>query len=262
MKSVNGAAENGVFSEPMLAALRRAGRVVAMTGAGVSAESGVPTFRDAQSGLWSRFRPEDLATPQAFTRDPALVWDWYVWRRSLVSAVDPNPAHRALAALETRLREFVLLTQNVDGLHARAGSSRVVALHGDLFRTRCSADDRPVEHWPVTDQRPPPCPRCGAPLRPDVVWFGEELPKAALRKAFELSAACEVFLSIGTSALVQPAASLPLAAIQAGAVVVEINPEDTPLSAIAHHVLRGPAGDIVPALINAAWPDGQKRSGA
>lgn len=238
----------------LLAALGEADRVVVLTGAGVSAESGVPTFRDARSGLWARFRPEDLATPEAFARDPALVWDWYAWRRELVSAVEPNPAHHALARLEARVGHFALLTQNVDGLHRRAGSRRIVTLHGDLFRTRCSANDGVVETWPPTDRRPPPCPRCGAPLRPDVVWFGEMLPQTALADAFRWSEGCQVFLSVGTSALVQPAASLPLAALRAGAVVMEINPEETPLSALAHHAIRAPAGEVLPALVDAVWP--------
>lgn len=242
------------FSAPLLAALRAARRVVALTGAGVSAESGVPTFRDALTGLWARYRPENLATPEAFARDPALVWDWYVWRRQLVSAVTPNPAHHALTRLETLVGEFTLVTQNVDGLHRRAGSRRLITLHGDLFRTRCSREHVLVSSWPRTPARPPPCPRCGAPLRPDVVWFGELLPPTALEEAGASSERCELFLSIGTSARVQPAASLPLAALRAGAVVVEINPGETPLSALAQHVIRGPAGRVLPALVEAAWP--------
>jgi NAD-dependent deacetylase len=241
-----------VIPDALANALGAATRVVALTGAGVSAESGVPTFRDAQTGLWSRYRPEDLATPEAFERDPALVWNWYLWRRSLVAEVDPNPAHEALAALERRLPGFHLVTQNVDGLHRRAGSERLLELHGDLFRTCCSAERSEVSSWPETGAAPPRCPRCGAPLRPDVVWFGEMLPERLLARAFELSAGCEVFLSIGTSALVQPAASLPRAALKAGATVVEINPQETPLSARASFVLRGTAGELLPALCAAA----------
>lgn len=238
----------------LLNALRAATRIVALTGAGVSAESGVPTFRDAQTGLWARYRAEDLATPEAFARDPALVWDWYAWRRELVARAAPNPAHHALAALETRCAEFTLITQNVDGLHRRAGSRRLIELHGDLFRTCCSRERRVVECWKATEQRPPACPRCGAPLRPDVVWFGETLPQDALASAFELSGGCDVFLCVGTSALVQPAASLPLAALQAGALVVEINLDETALSPHARFTLRGPAGVLLPMLLAAAWP--------
>lgn len=236
--------------------LARARRVVALTGAGVSAESGVPTFRDAQTGLWARYRAEDLATPQAFKRDPALVWNWYAWRRSLVDAVAPNPAHHALAALERRLPEFHLVTQNVDGLHRRAGSRRLLELHGDLFLTLCSAEGTPVEDWASVGETPPRCPRCDAPLRPGVVWFGESLPEGMLSQAFALSAECEIFLSIGTSSLVQPAASLPLSAMQSGATVVEINPQPTPLSELAQYNINAPAGEVLPALLESAWPAG------
>lgn len=241
--------------EALAKALPAAQRVVALTGAGVSAESGVPTFRDAQTGLWSRYRAEDLATPEAFHRDPVLVWNWYAWRRELVEAVAPNPAHRALAALEQRLPGFHLVTQNVDGLHRRAGSRRLLELHGDLFLTLCSAEGVPVEGW-QPDGAPPRCPRCNAPLRPGVVWFGEMLPEQVLSRAFTLSAECDIFLSVGTSSLVQPAASLPLCAQEAGALVVEINPNPTPLSQIADFVLTGAAGEVLPALLEAAWPTG------
>jgi NAD-dependent deacetylase len=236
--------------------LKQATEMVALTGAGVSAESGVPTFRDAQSGLWSRYRAEDLATPEAFRRDPALVWNWYAWRRSLVQTVKPNPTHLALAALEQRIPGFQLLTQNVDALHRRAGSSRLLELHGDLFLTLCSAEKTPVETWLDHGDAPPRCPRCEAPLRPGVVWFGETLPEPILSSAFDLSAGCQVFLSIGTSSLVQPAAGLPLRALESGATVVEINTEPTPLSGIADFVLNGPAGEIVPALLESAWSTG------
>lgn len=236
--------------------LTSAKRCVALTGAGVSAESGVPTFRDAQTGLWSRYRAEDLATPEAFRRDPALVWRWYAWRRALVEAVVPNPAHLALAALEQRLPGFHLVTQNVDGLHRRAGNKRLLELHGDLFTTLCSAELHPVAQWQESGAAPPACPRCGAPLRPGVVWFGEMLPEPILSKALDLSAACQIFLSIGTSSLVHPAAALPLRALEAGAVVVEINPDPTPLSEAAHFLLRGPAGEVLPALLETAWPAG------
>lgn len=242
--------------QQLIERLASAQRVVALTGAGVSAESGVPTFRDAQTGLWACYRAEDLATPQAFQRDPALVWNWYAWRRSLVDAVAPNPAHHALAALERRLPEFHLVTQNVDGLHRRAGSRRLLELHGDLFLTLCSAEGIPVEDWHNSDQAPPRCPRCDAPLRPGVVWFGENLPQEILSQAFALSAECEIFLSIGTSSLVQPAASLPLCAMESGATVVEINPQLTPLSELAHYTIKAPAGEALPALVDCAWAAG------
>lgn len=244
------------LSPALVETLAAAERVVALTGAGVSAESGVPTFRDAQTGLWSRYRAEELATPEAFRRDPALVWNWYAWRRSLVEAVKPNPAHLALATMEQRLPAFHLVTQNVDGLHRRAGNRRLLELHGDLFTTLCSAEGTPVEGWDDTGDVPPRCSRCNAPLRPGVVWFGETLPQPALSRAFALSSDCQVFLSIGTSSLVQPAAALPLRALASGATVVEINPGPTPLSEFAHFVLDGPAGEVLPALLEAASPAG------
>lgn len=225
-----------------------------LTGAGVSAESGVPTFRDAQTGLWSRFKAEDLATPEAFQRQPKLVWEWYAWRRQLVAQAAPNPGHRALAELEQRVPEFSLITQNVDGLHQRAGSRRVLELHGNITRTKCGDEDRIVAEWRDTGDVPPRCPHCGGRLRPDVVWFGESLPEAAIGAALRASRECEVFLSVGTSSVVYPAASLPEEALEQGANVIEINPEPTPLTRRASHSYRGPAGRVLPALLRAAWP--------
>jgi NAD-dependent deacetylase len=235
--------------EPLVQAIRRAVRLVVLTGAGISAESGVPTFRDAQTGLWAKFKPEELATPEAFRRNPKVVWEWYAWRRQLVAGVEPNAGHRALVELERRVSEFTLITQNVDGLHQRAGSRNVIELHGNIARTRCLEEETLVEHWEDTGEVPPRCPRCGGWLRPDVVWFNEMLPAAAIERAFAVSRACGVFLSIGTSAVVHPAASLPFAALEHGATVIEINPDDTPLTARAQFRLRGPAGVVLPALI-------------
>jgi NAD-dependent deacetylase len=231
-------------------ALRGAGRVVALTGSGVSAESGVPTFREAQTGLWERFDPLELATPEAFARDPRLVWEWYEWRRRLVSRAEPNPGHAALAALERKLSDFVLITQNVDGLHGRAGSRNVTELHGNILRSKCSLEGTTVEDYEKAEA-PPPCPRCGAPLRPDVVWFGEALPAGAFERAADAARLCELFLSVGTSSLVYPAAGLPFEALENGATLVEINPEETPLTAHADHVLRGRAGEGLPRLVAA-----------
>ena len=235
----------------LIQALAEARRIAALTGAGVSAESGVPTFRDAQTGLWARYRPEDLATPEAFRRDPKLVWEWYAWRRGLVAGVEPNPGHYALAELERRMPAFNLITQNVDGLHRRAGSRRVIELHGDLFQTKCSEEDTVVDAWAETGEIPPRCPRCNALLRPGVVWFGEMLPAQAVAAAETAAAGCEVFLSIGTSTLVYPAADLPFLALRKGALVVEINPQPTPLSQAANFSLRGAAAALLPALLNA-----------
>jgi NAD-dependent deacetylase len=230
--------------------LRGARRLTVLTGAGISAESGVPTFRDALTGLWSNFKPEELATPEAFLRNPKVVWEWYAWRRELLTKVEPNPGHFALVELERRVGAFTLITQNVDGLHQRAGSRNVIELHGNISRTKCFDEDRVVEHWEDTGEVPPRCPNCGGWLRPDVVWFNETLPEDAIEKSLAASRACDVFFSIGTSGQVYPAASLPLEARDAGATVVEINPDETPLSRQVDHVLRGPSGMILPALLH------------
>jgi NAD-dependent deacetylase len=239
----------------LVAALRGARFVAVLTGAGVSAESGVPTFRDAQQGLWARFDPRELATPSAFARNPKRVWDWYAMRRAMVGSVAPNPAHVALAALERRVPEFLLITQNVDGLHQRAGSTRVVELHGNITRVKCSREGTPVATWnePV-DELPPRCPACGAYLRPDVVWFEELLPAEELARAKEAARRCDVLLVVGTSAEVHPAAALPERARRGGANVIEINPSETALTAGADYSLRGPAGAVLPALLAAAFP--------
>lgn len=234
--------------DDLIRQLARGPAVAVLTGAGVSAESGVPTFRDAQQGLWARYDPMALATPEAFERDPDLVWQWYRWRRELIAGASPNPGHHALAALEDRLGDFTLVTQNVDGLHRAAGSREVLALHGDINRTVCSGQRHPLDDEPGADG-PPRCPRCGTPGRPDVVWFGEALPAKTLQAAFEAARACELFFSIGTSTAVEPAASLPWISLEAGATVVEVNPQPTALSKHAHHVLAGPSGEILADLV-------------
>jgi NAD-dependent deacetylase len=239
--------------QDLIRALRSARRVTALTGAGVSAESGVPTFREALTGLWAQYNPEELATPQAFRRNPKLVWEWYASRRQQLSQVQPNPGHLALAEMEPHFGCFTLITQNVDGLHQRAGSRNIIELHGNIQRVRCFDEDTPVETWPEGEEVPPRCPCCGGLLRPDVVWFGELLAPAALEAAFSAARACDVFLSIGTSGLVQPAASLPPMAIEQGTVVVEINPNPTPLTPYMTHVLSGPAGVVLPQLVQAVW---------
>lgn len=238
-----------VIPDALQHALTAARRLVVLTGAGISAESGVPTFRDAQTGLWARFRPEELATPDAFRSNPRLVWEWYAWRRSLLASAQPNAGHHALVELERRFSEFTLVTQNVDGLHHQAGSHTVIELHGNIARTRCFDENTLVDEWDDKGDVPPRCPRCGGMLRPDVVWFQEALPAAALSAATRASEACDVFLSIGTSGLVYPAAGLPLRALAAGSVVVDINTDPTPLSASASYVLRGAAGTVLPALV-------------
>ena len=223
------------------------GSMAVLTGAGISSESGVPTFR-GEGGLWRTHRAEDLATPSAFRRDPKLVWQWYDWRRSLIAACQPNDAHRTLVEMERCLDDFVLITQNVDGLHRLAGSQRVIELHGNIWGQRCTRDCRDpwVDHSLPLSQIPPHCPACGALARPDIVWFGESLPAAALDAAFDVAQRCDVMLVIGTSALVHPAASLPLLALQRSAHVIEINPQPTPLSDAVAQSLRQPAGVGLP----------------
>jgi NAD-dependent deacetylase len=238
----------------LVSVLRQARRVTVLTGAGVSAESDVPTFRDAPGGLWASFKPEELATPEAFRQNPKRVWDWYEWRRQRIHTVHPNPGHDALAEMEKRVPEFTLVTQNVDGLHQRAGSRRVIELHGNITRTKCFDDGQVVEKWEDTGESPPRCPRCGGLLRPDVVWFGEMLPPEAIEEAERASRSCDVFFSVGTSTLVYPAASLPFAALRAGATVAEVNPQPTPLTDEATFSLSGPSGQVLPALLSAAWP--------
>lgn len=239
----------------LIQAFRQAQKVTALTGAGISKESGIPTFREAQTGLWAKYDPQQLATPQAFQRDPQLVWEWYQWRRGLVAQAEPNPGHRALSQLAGLVPEFTLITQNVDGLHRVAGSPDVIELHGDITRTKCSECSRPSETSFETGEDLPRCPACGGMLRPAVVWFGESLPGDVLEAAFQAARQAEIFLSIGTSALVEPAASLPVIALQAGAVLVEINPDITPISQLAHHTLSGPSGQILPELIRQTWPE-------
>ncbi len=228
--------------------LRDARAVAVLTGAGISAESGVPTFRGPE-GLWKQFRPEELATPEAFARDPLLVWEWYDWRRQRIAAVTPNAGHLALAALEKVKEDFALITQNVDGLHDAAGSRNVLKVHGDIWRLRCTRCRR---EWTCRDaplaSLPPRC-DCGGLARPGVVWFGESLPPDVWAKAEEAAALCEVLLVAGTSAVVFPAAGLVPLAKRAGARVIEINREQTPVSAACDASLRGPAGEILPALI-------------
>jgi NAD-dependent deacetylase len=246
---------NPITIEPALAdALRAARRVAALTGAGISAESGVPTFRDAQTGIWAQFDPLELATPTAFARDPKRVWDWYAWRRELVGKAAPNAGHVALAAIERRVPHFLLATQNVDGLHAKAGSRALVELHGNLGRVKCAEGCGVVEQWAEPDDDlPPRCPHCRAFLRPDVVWFEEMLPADALERASGAAGECDLFLVIGTSAEVYPAAALPHRAKDAGALVVEVNVDRTPVTRIADFVLRAPSGVALPALQDAAW---------
>lgn len=237
----------------LISLLRGTSNLVALTGAGVSQESGLRTFRDAQTGLWAQYKPEELASPQAFARDPKLIWDWYAWRREAVKGVRPNPGHYALAEMEKRAPGFTLITQNVDGLHRMAGNQNVLELHGNIQRVRCADCFTVTETWEEDIESVPRCKQCDGLLRPDVVWFGESLPRDQLEAAVEAARSCDVFFSIGTSGVVQPAASLAFAAHNRGAVVVEVNAEPTPLTSKANFALHGKSGEILPRLVEAVW---------
>ncbi len=242
-------------------------RIVVLTGAGVSAESGVPTFR-GEDGLWNEYRPDELANPTAFRRDPRLVWEWYGWRREKVSACEPNDAHRALARLALERDGVRIVTQNVDALHTEAarqvagdddpGPALPLELHGSLFRVRCTGCFEEEEHRDEVDassrETLPRCRRCGELLRPAVVWFGESLDPRVLEAASRAASDADVCLVVGTSALVQPAASLPRTTRAGGGAVVEVNPEETPISAAAEVSLRAPAGSVVPRLVGSGAP--------
>ena len=241
------------FPKDFLRFVTSATRVVVLTGAGVSQESGLRTFRDAQAGLWAQYKPEDLASPEAFTRDPKLVWDWYAWRREAIKGVRPNPGHYALVEMEKLVPEFTLITQNVDGLHRFAGSQNVLELHGNIQKVRCSQCGLFTETWVDDPDSVPTCSSCGGLLRPDVVWFGEPLPRGELEAAVKASRACQVFFSIGTSGVVQPAASLAHAARNNGSVVVEINAEPTPLTPKVDFAFHGKSGELLPDLVKAVW---------
>lgn len=235
--------------ESIIERLRKAKTMAVLTGAGISAESGIPTFRSAQTGLWRNYDPTELATPQAFMRNPGLVWKWYSYRRKLANEAEPNNAHYALVDLEQHYPHFTLITQNVDGLHWRAGSRNMLELHGNISRVRCFDCAMYADVWEEDEEKNPPvCAACGGFLRPDVLWFGEGLPSRELALAYQAAQSCDVFLCIGTSAMVQPAASLPLMALRKGALVIEINLEDTALSDMVHYSLHGSAGILLPQL--------------
>jgi NAD-dependent deacetylase len=241
--------------------MRRANHVVVFTGAGVSAESGVPTFRDAQTGLWENFDATELATPDAFSRDPALVWGWYEWRRAAVLRAQPNPAHRAIAAMARHVPRLTVITQNVDDLHERAGSGEVVHLHGRLGRPYCQrcGEVRPLAP-PAAEAfgagariNPPTCPICDGRVRPGVVWFGENLPEREWLAAKKAASECQALFCVGTSSLVYPAASLPRIASDAGAATIQVNPNPTEMGCEVTWVIRGAAGEVMPEILKRAW---------
>lgn len=251
-----------LFPPTLPSQLRQTRHLVVFTGAGVSQESGIPTFRDALTGLWAQFDAEQLATPEAFAADPELVWGWYEWRRGLVLRKEPNAAHRAIAELAHKVPRLTLITQNVDGLHERAGSRDPLSLHGSLHRPYCSAcglrhrlpDGLPDLVEGGARLPPPECSACGGLVRPGVVWFGEALPGAAWEQAEAAVCECDLLFSVGTSSLVYPAAQLPHQAAQSGAQVVQINPASTSLDSVCAFNVRGSAAQVLPELVACAWP--------
>jgi NAD-dependent deacetylase len=233
--------------DALVAALRNARHICILTGAGVSAESGVPTFRDVQDGLWAEYDPQELATPDAFLADPALVWRWYRWRRELVAAAEPNAGHYSIAQLASRIPEVALITQNVDNLHQRAGSTNVIEFHGNLFDDRCFSCETRTTADEAVDI--PTCPYCEGSLRPGVVWFGEGIPEMALRGSYAAAIECDVFLSVGTSSTVYPAAGLANLAKENDAITVEINPNFTTHTSDFDFAIAGKSGVVLPELL-------------
>ncbi|MEJ2626988.1 MAG: NAD-dependent deacylase [bacterium] len=229
-------------------------KVTVLTGAGVSAESGVPTFR-GEHGLWKKYRAEELANFDAFMNNPQLVWEWYNYRKKLILEVEPNPGHYALVEIEKIVPEFTLITQNVDDLHRKAGSKSILELHGNIMRSKCLDCGKITNSLTIVKEGELPRCICGGLLRPDVVWFGEMLPQNVLSKSFRVSEGSELFFSIGTSAVVQPAASLPLIAKRKGSFVVEINTEPTLISDAVDIFIQGKSGEILPELVDQLWQD-------
>jgi NAD-dependent deacetylase len=228
--------------------LKNARYIVVLTGAGISAESGIPTFR-GEDGLWKHYRAEELATPEAFEKNPELVWEWYCWRRAIISKASPNSGHIAIAELENRYNNFLLITQNVDGLHRIAGNKRLVEIHGNIWETRCVKCGAVEQNYELNFKNIGTCNSCGGQKRPNVVWFGESIPHANLEMAYSAAGSCDLMIVAGTSGIVQPAASLPFIAKQSGAFIIDINIEPTPISAIADVFLKGKCGEILPGLL-------------
>jgi NAD-dependent deacetylase len=224
-------------------------RLVVTTGAGMSRESGIPTFREAPNALWARYNPEELATEEGFRKDPPLVWKWYTERRNQIGRKSPHAGHYAVAGMEPLFDSFTLITQNIDNLHRKAGSKNLIELHGNIFRFKCFDNHHPVEILPQSKEIPPLC-ECGSYIRPDVVWFGEMLDEDDLNRSFSALSGCEVILVVGTSGLVYPAAGFPGVAKSYGAFVVEINPEETPITNSADVVIRAGAAEALPQLLN------------
>lgn len=235
------------------AAVRKSRSLCVLTGAGVSAESGVPTFR-GPGGMWRNRDPMSLATPEAFAADPKTVWEWYQWRRSLIRNCAPNPGHEAIAGIEREKEDFLLVTQNVDGLHRLAGSRKMVEFHGSIWAVRCVGCGREEEIRSDFPLLPPRCPSCGGLLRPGVVWFGEAIPAEALSASLAMVERCDLLLVAGTSSVVQPSASFAFSVVQRGGTVIEVNLEETPVSDAARFSFRGKTGGLLPAILGGGDP--------
>lgn len=228
--------------------LSRSVSVAVSTGAGMSKESGIPTFRDAPNALWEQYDPQELASPGGFLKNPALVWNWYNDRRTMIAKAEPNPGHHAIAELAELFERFTLITQNIDNLHRRAGSADVIEIHGNIFRYKCFENEHPCEEPFEGDDLPPRC-SCGSMIRPDVVWFGEQLSEDRIRQAFEALHACDILLIVGTSGTVVPAAYFPSIAKQHGAGIIEINPERSHITHESDVFVQGPAGEVLPRVV-------------
>ncbi|MCU0480141.1 MAG: NAD-dependent deacylase [Anaerolineae bacterium] len=245
------------IEETIIRIIKNAKRPVVLTGAGVSKESGIPTFRDAMDGLWAQYDPQQLATPRAFAQNPKLVWDWYEYRRGLVNHAKPNAGHITLAQMEKLYPKMWIITQNVDNLHEQAGSTRIIRLHGNIAETvcynHCRGERIPIDKadfvWDADQSTPPRCPHCGGYLRPNVVWFEENLPAKAMQDAFNVATRCDVMLVVGTSGIVSPASDLPHVALHNGAALIEINPEESALTRYMDAHLKGASGVVLPSLL-------------
>ncbi|MBV7477511.1 NAD-dependent deacylase [Pseudomonas sp. PDM31] len=244
-------------TEQAVDVLQKAKKVVFFTGAGISADSGIPTYREKLSGVWAGFDPRDLETAKAFRKNPGLVWGWYLWRRLRVAQAEPNPAHLAVARLANSQRQVSVITQNIDDLHERAGSLNVVHLHGSLAMPKCFACHRPAvvspDHSAVPDNgaliEPPRCPRCNGKMRPAVVWYEEDLPPQAWKAAVLLVKDCDLLISVGTSGIVMPAAGLPDLALASGASVIHVNKADVAMGEEREFMLMGAAAEVLPMLL-------------
>lgn len=240
------------INQALINALKKCRRLMIFTGAGVSAESGIRTFRDEMDGLWKEYSVEDVVSIEGYRRNPELVWRWHEWFKEVAHKAKPNPAHRAIAAVSELVPQLDVVTQNIDGLHQRAGSKNVILLHGDINRIKCSRCNYETDEWEKSEKQLK-CPKCGAGLRHDIVWFGEQLPEDALTYAMHAATTDDVVIAIGTSSVVYPAAQIPFLAKQSGARVVVVNPDDTPLTQIADDFIKATAGVALPELFKQTW---------